>query len=92
MHEATDACGSVHCVFHQEDEPGRGYLICGECGHLFKTKRALRREHRRVFREISHAVPLFSNARQAGHIRFWWMMLFLRADKIWVCPFCAHDF
>jgi hypothetical protein len=48
-HEPTDACGRIHCFAHMVDEPGPGYLACGECGHMYKTKRELRREHRRIY-------------------------------------------
>jgi hypothetical protein len=49
-HEFTDTCAPIHCYSHHIDEPSRprrDYLSCYECGHLFPTRRALRRDYRR---------------------------------------------
>lgn len=94
-HEATDACAKVHCAFHMRDEPGEGYHICGECWHLFRSKKDLRRQWRKVHRELYESLggrPWFSDDWMTGRLRYWWMNLNLRADKIYSCPFCAHDF
>jgi hypothetical protein len=75
------------------DEPGRGYQICLECGHLYKTKRDLRRRHRHTMRELLRGdPPWLPDPRWTSRLQYWWRMLFLRADKIYSCPFCAHDF
>jgi hypothetical protein len=95
MHEATDACAEVHCAFHMVDEPGEGYHICGECWHLFPTKKDLRRQWRRMLREMERSIhdrPFLSDGWRTGLLRYWWTSLTLRADKIYSCPFCAHDF
>jgi len=95
-HEATDACAKVHCAFHMVDEPGEGYHICGECWHLFRSKRDLIQQHRKMLREMrcseSLKIPWFSNEWATGRLRWWWINITLRADKIYSCPFCAHDF
>lgn len=38
VHEPTDRCSNLHCHSHNVDEPGRGYIICTECGHLYPTR------------------------------------------------------
>lgn len=38
VHEPTDRCVNLHCCRHNVDEPGDGYIVCGECGHLFPTR------------------------------------------------------
>jgi hypothetical protein len=96
MHEVEESCLMDHCTYHQEDEPLPGYLACGECGHLFKTKRVLRKRFREIHREMQYSegrkIPWISNEFVTGRLRFWWINLTVRAGKIWACPFCAHDF
>jgi hypothetical protein len=69
--------GGAHCYCHHVDEPGGGYLRCGECFHAYLTPRELRREYRR--------------ACGPGWLRRL-AAVFTRAGDIWFCPLCAHDF
>lgn len=82
-HEPTDACLGVHCHWHNVDEPGTGYIICGECGHLYRTARDLRRAWRREVLRPGFHVPLW---------RRLWRAATIRARKIYFCQECIHDF
>lgn len=44
-HEPDGECEEFHCHSHGVDETGRGYLVCGECGHTFPTWRDLLRDY-----------------------------------------------
>ena len=44
-HDPTDECEAFHCHSHGVDESGRGYLVCGSCGHTFPTWHDLLREY-----------------------------------------------
>ena len=47
-HQADPECYSFHCWTHNVDELRiLPYCACGECGHVFPTRRALRRDYRR---------------------------------------------
>lgn len=82
-HDPTSACLTVHCHTHHVDEDDAGaYRVCRECGHVFPTARALRREHRRVWRDFPTREPLRYRIRRQ----------LVRASRIWTCPHCAHDF
>jgi len=39
--------GWCHSCSRQETPVGRWYSICGECGHVYRSRRELRREYRR---------------------------------------------
>jgi hypothetical protein len=83
-HPPTDACLPDHCHWHDEDEPGGGYVLCGECGHLYRTARDLRRAYRReVLSGSGFGIPLW---------RRFWAALTVRADQITFCQECIHDF
>lgn len=85
-HEATDACAPDHCHWHSVDEPGTGYILCGECGHLYRTASELRRAYRR---EVMRGPRYFSGPP------WWcraWRALTIRASKIYFCQECIHDF
>ena len=41
QHAASDTCAGIHCEIHQVDEPGPGYIGCGECLHLYPTRASL---------------------------------------------------
>lgn len=94
QHEPSDVCGSIHCFIHNVDEPGPGYLSCGECFHLYRTAGDLRRAHRRVmWGTMRGSLRLFmGDAWRPSWWRFVWHLLTVRADKIYSCPECAHDF
>lgn len=83
MHVPTDACLPDHCYFHNVDEPGGGYVLCGECGHLYRTPRELRSAYRRV---------VWGFWREDHHWRSLWRFLTIRASRIYFCQYCIHDF
>lgn len=83
-HEPTAACDAVHCYSHHVDEPGPGYIVCGECGHLYRTARELRRAYRRA----SLAIPDYDVPRW----RILWRAWTIRASSIFFCQECIHDF
>jgi hypothetical protein len=96
QHEANDDCWRWHCWTHNVDEMriGKPYLVCGECGHVFQTARALRKARRATMRSI-----YLGELRHARTWRSLWLGLrgtlslyTRRADKIYHCPLCAHDF
>ncbi|MFC0504266.1 hypothetical protein ACFFG4_06855 [Micromonospora costi] len=38
QHEPTDRCLGQHCYSHNIDEPDdRAYIVCVECGHVYRT-------------------------------------------------------
>lgn len=83
-HEPTDACADVHCYSCHLDESGAGYIVCLECGHIYRTARDLRRAYRReVLRRPGFGAP-----------RWWriWRALTVRASRITFCQECIHDF
>lgn len=83
-HEPTDACIDVHCHWHNVDELGTGYITCGECGHLYRTARDLRRAYRReVLSRPGFGISL--------RWRLWRAMT-IRARRIYFCQECIHDF
>jgi hypothetical protein len=81
-HAPTDACLPVHCHWHNVDEPGTGYILCGECGHLYRTPRELRQAYRKA---VLHMQGMA-----------WWRRIFqaatVRAGRRSFCQFCVHDF
>lgn len=83
QHEVTAACQEDHCHSCQVDEPGTGYILCGECGHLYRTARDLRRAYRRIVWEFW---------REDHHWRTLWKILTVRASRIYFCQECIHDF
>lgn len=88
-HQVTDACADVHCYAHGVDEPQTGWLVCGECGHVFPSAGALRRDYRREYWRIasmegvSPPIPLWRRIRTAATVR---------ASRVTFCPHCLHDF
>jgi uncharacterized C2H2 Zn-finger protein len=87
-------CGSIHCFIHNVDEPGPGYLGCPECGHLFKTKRALRVAYRHAWRRATrdHLLLFAADTWRLSWWRYVWHMITLRVGKIYSCPVCTSDF
>lgn len=76
-----------HCYSCHVDEPiGRRspYIICLECGHVYRTARALRRAYRRQSLTIPrYDVPWW---------RITWRAWTIRARDINFCQECIHDF
>jgi hypothetical protein len=79
QHEASAACGDMHCYWHHVDEPAAGaYKACGECGHVYRTAGELREAWVDTAAD-GHApeVPTSDGAPPA--------------EEIFACPLCAHD-
>lgn len=92
-HEPTDDCWEWHCVIHDLDEVGDGYLRCGERGHLYLTRRELRTKYRRMIWGIDgFRHPL----GQGGFSKPIWVQLWdmatVKADEVYWCMECAHNF
>lgn len=81
----------MHCHWHNVDEPGPGYIGCGECGHLYRTAGQLRRAYRRVIWQMWRydAQP---GARLPWLWRTLWRAATVRARRISFCQECIHDF
>jgi len=97
QHEPTRSCADMHCYSCMVDEPGTGYIVCGECGHVFRTARELRRLHRRglwkAHRSIDGViagVPVDMPAVPLWRVA--WRLAMVRAKNIYFCPHCIHDF
>lgn len=90
-HGPSDDCHG-HCYSHHVDEPGRGYITCIECGHLYRTKRDLRRAYRRGFRQTVQPRRLLSDDLDMGWGGYLWRLLTVRASTIYFCQECSHDF
>jgi hypothetical protein len=89
-HEPSNDCNADHCYSHMVDEPGSGYLLCGECGHLYRTKGELRRAYRREFLRInSHG---WFGMERLPRWKVWWKILTIREKDIYFCQHCIHDF
>lgn len=94
QHEVHDLCKEVHCHYHGRDEPGSGWQICLECGHLFATADDLVRE----FRKMIWDGIKFDGIRWRSdgmNVSTWHqlkVMWKVKASSILFCPFCAHDF
>jgi hypothetical protein len=94
QHEPSAVCHEIHCYVHNVDEPGPGYLGCGECFHLYRTVGELRRAYRAtMWRATRGDLWLFmGDAWHWSWWRFLWHLLTVRAGKIYSCPHCSHDF
>lgn len=94
QHEPTAACHDIHCYIHNVDEPGPGYVSCGECFHLYRSAGDLRRAHRCAMCQAMRAdlKLLVGDTWRSSWWRFLWHLLTVRAEKIYSCPFCGHDF
>lgn len=94
-HQIADACATVHCHWHNVDEPDdKAFLCCLECGHVYRTKRELRRAFRRAsLRHLDRHYPWFrSNSFYPSVVRILWDALTVRVDRITFCQLCLHDF
>src|SRR5678815_2686269 len=87
VHVPTAACWPVHCSSHNVDEwHPDPYIVCGECGHVYASKRALRSAYRRKLRDLNVSLRDFS-------LQEWWRYLIPpRASRIFFCQECSHDF
>lgn len=102
QHGVTEECYPVHCRIHGVDEPesaAGGFHRCFECGHLYPSKRALRRDHRRGYDEprglIGGGDFAFSEPHDPNEprIRHWWRRWRdSRVSKIYFCAHCTHNF
>lgn len=88
QHEMTDACAEVHCWSHGIDEAATGWKVCFECGHVYPSARALRRDYRREFWKASGDSWL---GRMPLRARLW-RVLTVRASRIDFCQHCLHSF
>jgi hypothetical protein len=80
IHEPDSGCNDVHCYACNIDEIGPGYLTCGECFHVYRSRGELRRLYRR---------QLIRRQRRPHIV---WRALTIRAADISFCPHCIHDF
>lgn len=84
QHEIGQFLGCVpgwHCAIHEVDEPGTGYLRCGECAHAF-TRWSLWWAHLCIVARIARI------DRQPLYLI---VGLFTRPAHVQACPHCAHD-
>jgi hypothetical protein len=93
-HEPTEACGAVHCHSHHVDEPADpAYIVCFECGHVYRTARELRQEYRSAWTGfLRNAIGDASIGDQLQTAWFWLLSRFARARSITFCQHCIHDF
>lgn len=78
-HDETDDCRD-HCHSHGVDEPGPGHLGCGECGHLYRTARAL------WWANVRAAWSPYADALHRTLIA-----LVTPPGRIYTCAHCGHD-
>lgn len=95
VHEPTEVCYGQHCHVHHVDETGPSYIVCGECGHLYRTRGELRRAYRREFWQVSRrwrtSTP-FPGDRPPGLLSCLRRMIMIKAEEISFCQHCIHDF
>jgi len=71
----------------------RVYRVCFECGHIW-TKRALLKAYH-VQSRISHDSLLdatWNHTTRWQEFKYWLHRWTMRADKIYFCQECIHDF
>lgn len=96
-HEPSEACIGEHCHSCNLDEPpAPAYIVCGECGHVYRNARALRQAWRRTdlrTRWMANSGPGSSWRFRIAEIVFAVPLLVtVRAGRIYDCPKCGHDF
>lgn len=93
-HAPSPSCDDIHCYIHNVDELGPGYTRCGECWHLYRTRRALVWAYRRVHLGMlcGGHVGLRDTGFRTGILPWVRMVVSARAERIWSCPQCSHDF
>lgn len=89
-HEPTAECHGVHCHIHHVDEDDTyAYRWCLECGHVYRTRLALRLACRREYWGLSgpmgHNDPLWLRVKRTFFTR-------INVDNITFCQECTHDF
>lgn len=90
-HEPTEACLPMHCHSHHVDEPDEpSYLICLECGHVYRTAGELRAAYRRIWSQITFGPSPTLQTRLAD-LWGWLRSRFARARDITFCQECLHD-
>lgn len=89
MHEPTIRCNDVHCYSCMEDETGPAYIVCGECGHRYRTARELRKAYRRMLWRVGRRSQ-FLDKMPLRQILVLWVKT--RAKTVWTCQHCGHDF
>lgn len=90
IHEVdSELCNpGIHCFFHNKDEEDVGaYIYCSECGHVYGTKRELRKRYRKAWNDIL-AANLCDPVTWLG----WITSRFRRVKSITFCQECLHDF
>lgn len=89
VHDPTAECFGRHCHIHNVDEPDdRAYQVCLECGHVYRTAGALRRDYRREYWRVASddqfgREPLWRRLRRVATVR---------ASRVSFCQHCVHDF
>lgn len=82
-HDPTEECFTQHCHIHHIDEDDKGaHRVCGECFHVYRTARELRREERRAWWQIAAGERWWRRFRR---------VVAVRASRTFTCPHCSHD-
>jgi len=86
-HEPSDNCISFHCYIHGLDEgvDEPMYIACDECGHVYRTARALRKAYREASRRAQKHFPV----PLLPHL---WRLATVRASRISFCQYCNSEF
>lgn len=105
-HEPTDRCAGQHCYSHHIDEPATGaYIVCFECGHVYRTAfelwwQHLRQAARLARRDLRHPlnppwwteldIPKWQRGRRAA-LAMVAHAVVCRPSRISFCQHCIHD-
>lgn len=87
-----------HCAIHNVHEyaPDDAYRVCGECGHVYLRSEdlfsAFRREAKRYAPKLGWVTDEFDRFNPWEWLRFRWLVSRTRADEIFACEECGHDF
>lgn len=78
-----------HSCEREERADAQTYQVCHECNHVFQTARDLKR----AYRELPNGTwPKHIKLTLWTRFRGWLHRTFLKADSIFFCPRCLHDF
>jgi predicted RNA-binding Zn-ribbon protein involved in translation (DUF1610 family) len=92
MHDPSDLCQGDHCYSCGVDESAAGaHVVCGECGHVYRTARSIRRAYRRTRLEGDRPTQLRSDEWHVGWVALIWHLLTVRASDLYYCQECGHD-
>jgi hypothetical protein len=87
------------CYVHFQNETAgldRWYLRCGECGHVFREPKDLRKAARHTIWSTCSTDPrrpwFKSSPFAVSWCRAWWECVKVRSSKVFFCPECSHDF